>query len=225
MTTPRITTTGERVKMRRIELGMSQEKLASLSGLTQPTISALEKNRANTSGSLASIAAALGVSALWLETGLGEMVPPGIVAGVSANDDAYVIPLLDARGSCGNGRMYTDVDTSPITISKRLLSRCRTTFASKLVALYADGDSMAPYISHGDIMIFDTGVTDFQDGFIYLLDTPDGLRVKRVNRRADGNVILRSDSSDRLRYPDEGYTPEHAALLNVKGRFVMRLGC
>jgi phage repressor protein C with HTH and peptisase S24 domain len=220
-------TTGERVKMRRQELHMSQDKLATLAGLTQPTISALEKNRANTSGSLASIASALGVSALWLETGLGEMVPPGTVQGVSANDDAYIVPLLDARGSCGNGRMYGDIDTTPITISKRLLGRCRASFnfASMLAALYADGDSMAPYITHGDIILFDSGVTDFQDGGIYVLDTPDGLRIKRVHRRADGRVILRSDSQDKTRYPDEDYTPDQAESLVVKGKYVMRLGC
>jgi phage repressor protein C with HTH and peptisase S24 domain len=221
----RTMTTGERVKMRRMELGMSQDKLAQLAGLTQPTISALEKNRANTSGSLASIASALGVSALWLETGMGDMVPPGLIAGVPANDDSYVIPLLDARGSCGNGRMYGDIDTTPIRISRRLLTRCRVALATMLVALYADGDSMSPYITHGDIMIFDSGVTDFKDGSIYLIDTPDGLRVKRVSRRADGQVLLRSDNADRTRYPDEAYTPEQAESLTVKGRFVMRLGC
>lgn len=221
----RMMTTGDRVKMRRAEMGISQDKLATLSGLTQPTISALEKNRANTSGSLASIASALGVSALWLETGLGEMIPDGTIQGVSVNDDVYVVPLLDARGSCGNGRMYGEIDTSPIKISKRLLARCRITQASKLIAVNADGDSMAPYIAHEDIILFDTGITHFQDGLIYLLDTLDGLRVKRVNRRVDGQVILRSDSPDRIRYPDENYTAEQAEGLTVKGRFVMRLGC
>lgn len=228
MTPPRTLTTGDRVKIRRQELGFSQDKLGQLAGLTQPTISALEKNRAHTSGSLASIAAALGVSALWLESGLGEMIPAGSIQGLAANEDAYVVPLLDCRGSCGNGRLYGDIDTTPIRISKRLLDRCRNyqnVIASKMVALYADGDSMAPYITHGDIMVFDTSITDFQDGGIYLLDTYDGLRVKRVNRRADGHVILRSDSADRIRYPDEGYTAEQAESLTIKGRFIMRMGC
>jgi len=227
MTTNRTMTTGERVKMRRMELGLSQEKLGQRAGLTQPTISALEKNRAHTSGSLASIAAALGVSALWLESGRGEMVPAGTIERLASAEDSYMVPLLDCRGSCGNGRMYGDIDTTPIAISKKLLDRCHVkllSFISKLVALYADGDSMSPYIMHGDIMLFDTGVTDFQDGFIYLIDTLDGLRAKRVHRRADGRVILRSDSQDKTRYPDESYTPEEAELLTVKGRFVLRMG-
>ena len=156
---------------------------------------------------------------------MGEMVPPGAVAGVPVVDDSFVVQLLDARGSCGNGRMYGDIDTTPIRISKRLLSRCRAPITTMLVALYADGDSMAPYIMHGDIMLFDTGTTEFRDGSIYLIDTLDGLRVKRVNRRADGQVILRSDNVDRTRYPDEAYTPDQADALTLKGRFVMRLGC
>ncbi|MEJ7804311.1 MAG: S24 family peptidase [Telluria sp.] len=224
MNQPRISTTGDRVKMRRVELNLSQDRLGQLAGLTQPTISALEKNRAHTSGSLASIAAALGVSALWLESGMGDMLPLGTQNAPYA-EDSYQIPLLDCRGSCGNGRMYGDVDTTPITLSKRLLKHCNASFVVKLVALYADGDSMTPFIAHGDIMIFDTGVTDFQDGGIYLIDTLDGLRVKRVHRRADGRVTLRSDSGDKTRYPDEEYAADHANLLAIKGKFVLRIGC
>lgn len=142
-----------------------------------------------------------------------------------ANDDAFQVPLLDCRGSCGNGRLYGDIDTTPITISRRLLARCRASHNHKLIAVLADGDSMAPFITHGDIMLFDTSITDFQDGNIYLIDTFDGLRVKRVHRRADGRVILRSDNPDRSRYPDEEYTPDQAATLAVKAKFVLRIGC
>lgn len=219
------TTTGERVKMRRLELELSQTELGTLAGLTQPTISALEKNRSHTSGSLASIARALRVSALWLETGLGEMTPPRTDNGSTEEPETIMVPLLDCKGSCGNGRMYGDIDYSPIQISRRILGRYyRGGGMSKLIALYADGDSMASYIMHGDIILFDMNVADFQDSGIYLLDTPDGLRVKRVSRRADGRIILRSDSTDKVRYPDEEYSAEQAPSLVVKGKFVMRVG-
>lgn len=221
-------TTGERVKARRLELDLSQTELANKAGLTQPTISGLEKNRSHSSGSLASIARVLGVSALWLETGMGDMVPshPEEPLSVIVGDpDAVMVPLLECKGSCGNGRLYGDVDYSPITISARLLRSFYGRAASEnLIALYADGDSMASYIMHGDIIVFDTGIADFQESGIYLLDTPDGLRVKRVSRRADGRVVLRSDSPDKTRFPDEEYSAEEAPLLTVKAKFVLRMG-
>lgn len=223
MNQERTLTTGDRVKMRRTELNLSQDKLAQLSGLTQPTISGLEKNRAHTSGSLAAIADALGVRALWLASGLGEMLANG-PQNAPANEDSYHIPLLDCRGSCGNGRNYGDIDTSPLTISKRLLARYHVSHVSKLISLHADGDSMMPFITHGDIMLFDTGITDFTDGRIYLIETMDGLRVKRIQRRADGRVVLRSDNPDKGRYPDEEYSRDHASDLAVKGQFMLRIG-
>ncbi len=219
-------TTGDRVKAKRKELGLSQTALGALAGLTQPTISALERNESHTSGSLASIARALHVNALWLETGLGQPDLLDASGSAAPESDTITIPLLECKGSCGNGRLYGDIDYSPVSISRTLLRKYHTSHTSpnSLIALYADGDSMSPFIVHGDIMFFDTSISDFRDGGIYLIDTPDGLRVKRVNRRADGRVILRSDSPDKVRFPDEEYTQEQAPHLAVKGRFVFRIG-
>lgn len=213
-------TLGQRMKRRRLELNLSQTELAIDSGLTQPTISALEKDRSKSSGSVASIAKVLMVSALWLETGLGD---PQATTPVEVAPDTYTVPLLDVKGSCGNGRLYGDVDYAPIAISTHLLKKYHANPAN-LIALYADGDSMANFIVHCDVLLFDTAVSDFKDGGIYLIDTPDGLRVKRINRRADGRVVLRSDNPDKTRYPDEDYTVEQAPLLAIKGRFVLRIG-
>jgi phage repressor protein C with HTH and peptisase S24 domain len=211
--------------MRRNQLELSQTELGARAGLTQPTISALEKNRAHTSGSLASIAQALGVNALWLETGLGDMLPSKHDESPRDDADTIMVPLLECKGSCGNGRMYGDIDFAPIPVSRRVLSRFyRNASTLKLIALYADGDSMSNYIMHGDIIMFDMNVEDLQESGVYLLDTPEGLRVKRVNRRADGKVLLRSDSIDKMRYPDEEYSPDEAQHLIIKGKFVMRLG-
>lgn len=217
-------TVGQRVRDRRKAMNMSQTELARLARLTQPTISSLESGGSNTSGSLASIAAVLGVRALWLETGLGERDISGDVSLDAQEEPVQYIPLLDVKGSCGNGRQgFESEDFTPIAVCTRVLQRLHVK-AQNLVALYADGDSMANYISHGDILFFDTAIYELQDGGIYLLDTPDGLRVKRVSRRVDGRVALRSDSMDKTRFPDEDYTPEQAAMLTIKGKFAMRMG-
>lgn len=201
---------------------MNQTELATLAGLTQPTISALERGGSTTSGKLASIADALKVSALWLETGMGERDVPTVAEAGDAQ--VHMVPLLDCRGSCGNGReYYGDPENAPIAVPDRVLKRYHVR-PENLVGLYADGDSMNSFIVHGDMLFFDTTASDLKDGRIYLLDTPDGLRVKRVHRRADGRVSLRSDNPDKTRYPDEEYSAEAASLLTIRGCFVFRMG-
>lgn len=214
-------TTGERVKMRRFELGLSQEKLGQLAGLTQPTISALEKNRAHTSGSFASIAQALQVNAFWLETGLGEMELS--IAQVPSDLDTVVVPFLPSEGNCGSTCLGAKLDYSPICIWTDLLSKCHVTPVGQLIATYEEGNSMSNFIMTGDILVFNTGARAISDGNVYLIDTPDGPRMKRINRRADGRVVLRNDNQDKGRYPDEEYTAEQAQSLSIKGKLVLRI--
>ena len=61
------TTIGANVRIRRLELGWSQERLAYESGLSVRTVSAIERGDANpTSDVIESLAEALGVSVSWL---------------------------------------------------------------------------------------------------------------------------------------------------------------
>lgn len=64
-------TVGERLAQARRERKLTQPQLAKLAGVRQPTISDLERGRSHGSKHVATLAAALGVSALWLERGQG----------------------------------------------------------------------------------------------------------------------------------------------------------
>jgi transcriptional regulator with XRE-family HTH domain len=226
--------TGERVKKIRTELRMSQAELAKKSGLSQPTISGLERGESQTSGSIARIADALGVSALWLETGMGSPEPISKTRAYKRifkdgeSDEEYEIPLLEAKGSCGNGRHnfadpYLSGDSKSFFLPQRFLKRFNAK-PDALIGIYADGDSMANFITHGDLLVFDCSISELRTGDIYAIDTPDGMRVKRVHRRVDGSVVLASDNPDKTRYPDESYSAEQAEQLSIKGRFVLRIG-
>lgn len=65
-------TLGDRIRKTRMELGLTQAEVAKRAKVTSSAISNLEQNTRFTSRSLLAIAAALGVSANWLETGIGE---------------------------------------------------------------------------------------------------------------------------------------------------------
>jgi transcriptional regulator with XRE-family HTH domain len=95
---PQLTTMGARVRYVRKNLALTQTELAKLAGVTQPVISDLEANRTHTSGRTASIAAALGVKALWLETGHSET---DNLAQEAVNNDMLIIPVIAVPGNCG----------------------------------------------------------------------------------------------------------------------------
>jgi SOS-response transcriptional repressor LexA len=60
------TTFGNRLKQARKEAGLTQKSLAAKAGIKQPTVSELENDQYHGSAFAAQLAAALGVSALWL---------------------------------------------------------------------------------------------------------------------------------------------------------------
>ncbi|MDW0357691.1 XRE family transcriptional regulator [Halomonas venusta] len=68
-------TIGDRVKRARKHAGLNQRDLAKAIGITQPSLSELERGESRSSAYLIQIASACGVNASWLATGEGEMLP------------------------------------------------------------------------------------------------------------------------------------------------------
>lgn len=93
-----------------------------------------------------------------------------------------------------------------------------------LFAVFADGDSMADFIVDGDIVIFDKSKTMPKSGAIFLIDHPDGLRIKRVRRDIDGSWVLESLNTNKAMFPDERLTSDRGDLLRIMGQFVYRQG-
>ncbi|MNV54741.1 HTH-type transcriptional regulator PrtR [compost metagenome] len=151
---------------------------------------------------------------------------PSIVAAAPGEPDTGTINVSFAKGSCGGGAFATDHSDE---VRERLVKeagwfRRYGVKPGETLAIYADGDSMAEFIVDGDIVIFKRGVQDLVGGKIYAINTPDGLRIKRVHKRSDGTVVLASDNPNKARYPDEEYSAERAASLQFKGSFLYRQG-
>ncbi len=72
---------GARVKVRRQELGMTQQELADLSGTSQASIHALEKRDSESSKSDEQLASALGVCLAWLRHSKLPMSPKDLEYG------------------------------------------------------------------------------------------------------------------------------------------------
>jgi transcriptional regulator with XRE-family HTH domain len=75
-----MTTLGQRIKQRRLELELEQEALAKAVGFSQPTLANLERGKNERTKYLAELAKALKTTSEWLSTGKGdkEAVPEAI---------------------------------------------------------------------------------------------------------------------------------------------------
>lgn len=68
-------TIGQRISAVRKSLGITQAELARKVGINQASISELESGKSQRTVHLAKIAGVLNVSPIWLDEGLGEMLP------------------------------------------------------------------------------------------------------------------------------------------------------
>lgn len=108
---------GQRVREARTAAGMTQPVLAALVGMSQAAISELETGASTTTGYTARLAAALGVVALWIETGRG---PRRAVSADSADDSANLALIVAAyRDSTKAGKAkILDASTSAEKLPK-----------------------------------------------------------------------------------------------------------
>ncbi len=224
-------TLADRLRERRKELKLSQGNLAAAAGLTQPTISSLEKGESKTSGSIASLARALRVNALWLQTGLGEKEEQTTVGyrRIGEGEECeheFDIPLIEAPGNCGN--IYDSVDRKNEphegVSKKESWFRRHGIEPGKVFAMLADGSSMANFIMNGDLMFFKETEDHPKSSTICAIETTDGLRINRVHKRADGGIMLSSDNPDKTLFPDETYSAQEASKIIIRGHFVSREG-
>lgn len=140
-------------------------------------------------------------------------------AGQELPADRYVlVPHLDAKVSAGSGQLNWHVDKKhPLAFLTNWVRGQRMN-PKKLVALQTVGDSMEPRISDGDTLLVDLGQTEVMDGRIYAIRYGDELRVKRLFKRYDGALVIRSDNAEM--YPEETVPPEAKTQIAVIGRVV-----
>jgi phage repressor protein C with HTH and peptisase S24 domain len=81
----------------------------------------------------------------------------------------------------------------------------------------ARGDSMAPTIPDGSLLIVDHSQSQIANGYIMVINLGDDLLVKRVRRRLDGLIDLISDNQA---YAPETIGPDTLQQLRIVGRVV-----
>lgn len=148
----------------------------------------------------------LDVNPHWLATGEGEMLAGGGALpgqAVHAHDigeplsDAYIqIPESAVRFAAGNGRtaLFDEVaDSVPRTYRRDWFIK-EGINPQQARCFKVDGDSMEELLFDGDSVLVNLAETQILNGKVYALRYGDELRIKRVYRKLDGSLILRSDN-------------------------------
>ena len=219
--------TGDRLKLLRKTIGLTQEQLAQRLGIGKAALSMIETGKAALSSRNKNILVQeLNVNPDWLDSGEGENVQ------CRTRSDAYMhrtdntlplqsVPLYSIEGTAGLVPLFADhAQTRPVNfIHIPNLPKCDG-------AIYIVGDSMYPLLKSGDIVLYKQlkDIGDIFWGDMYLLsidiDGEEYITVKYIQKsEREGYVKLVSQNPhhadkevavDRIRaspgqgqYPDE----------------------
>lgn len=172
-----------------------------LSGETYPTLDRLEQ-----------IAAAAGVSAVWLAYGINER-PSAVIE----DDDYAYVPLYDARCSAGSGawnersRVLVQLSFTRYSLRKKGLA------PADLACLRVDGDSMTGLLEDGDTVMIDQRRNTLEGEGVYVVMLDDHLYAKRLQRQFDGSVLIISHNKE---YQPMTVPKDRLAELHIIGRAV-----
>lgn len=221
--------------------GMGQGQFAELLGVNVKTVGRWLSGETIPDGaSLLALAQRFDVDPMWLLTGKG--VGPAHAGAPVASDTCaetkgwtadrkvqrltveepmarYVyVPLLDVQPAAGS-----DVGTrgGGERLGTFAFERSYVTehwgAVTSLVAVRVRGDSMEPTLAEGEEIVVDRTKTHVDVSGLYVFSLGGDLLVKRVQRRLDGSLLVRSDNPA---YETEVVGPEAQADFEVLGRVV-----
>lgn len=208
---------GQRIKEARVAAKLTQKALAQRVGMSQGSLSALETGDSQGTTMVASMATALGVNALWLETGRGPMrageasdpmhgLPPESFRPVVVMDEddprITVIPKVRLRLTAGIIGFEIEPELeepSTSTVPTKWMHE-RGFKKQHLIAIDVRGESMEPTFYAGDTVVLNTADKAPTDGGVFAINYEGEPIVKRMTRDA-GEWWLTSDNVDQRRFP------------------------
>lgn len=207
-------TLAERLKYAREKLRLTQQEVANLAGMSQPTYYKIESGKTQRTTYLNELANILGVNPNWLAAGEGEM--PALQPNISPNfqpiddwdsttpldNDEVAVPFYkDFSVACGHGTdgVAYDDEWRRLRISRTTIKRIGS-HKDQIFATLADGDSMSPTINDGDTIWVDMSKENIKDGKIFVFEYGRLFMCKRLYRLPNHGLRVVSDNSDA--YPD-----------------------
>ncbi len=207
-------TFGERLRLRRENLGIRKQDLARSIGVSLTTIQQYEHGQMPKGEFAVRLGQALNCSLDWLLA--GNTSPPSIQDSGEGNN-LILVPMVEARLSAGGGSFETSAEHVR-HYAFRFDFLCRKGTPSSMVLLRVTGDSMQPHILHNDVVLIDQSQTSPKPGHMYAVGVEDMVYLKTVNAMP-GKIILSSLNPDYS--PIEVDSCEHTEhLVRIIGRAV-----
>jgi len=184
-------------------------------GISQATFATMKKRGAIPYKELMEFCARRKISINWLffDQAAGMLVE-------ETDKYFHVKYFSNVRASAGGGAEGFGEDYEEIVIDSKLM---QTIFKNQdleelknkeIDAIRVDGDSMEPTLKNGSIVFVDRSKREISKEGIFIVSTPGGLFIKRLNRKVDGSIELISDN--RL-YSPEVLAPSE---VNIVGKVV-----
>jgi len=222
---------GERIKQARNALNITQDVLSQRADATSKRgLQDNEAGKAVPGGAIIAALVASGINANWILTGEGEMLLADLVPrradnwGHVAQEAAHppygfvLVPRYDVAASMGNGAViHSEQVVDHLAFREEWVRTELGANPNSLVLISAIGDSMEPTLRAGDLLLVDRSSSGVKQDAIYAFATNGELRVKRMQLKMDGSLIVKSDNPQ---YEAETLTVDQAASLRIVGRVV-----
>ncbi|SSY80109.1 S24 family peptidase [Alysiella crassa] len=208
-----INTQGERIRLERQRLNLTQAQVAESVGVGKTTVINWEKEDGTSPNSIQMAKLLqMGFNILYILT--GEVQENINNEKVEQNSDFVLIPYYQMEISAGLG-----VNSALGGTPKKYLAFRKDWLKTKglnsddLIAASPTGDSMGETIPNGCTMLIDTSKTTPRDGSIYVLRNGDTFWVKRVQIQLDGVLLLISDNPAYEKMPLDFKTNSNAQVI------------
>lgn len=203
----------ERFRNIRHHLGLSQPEMSSWVGLSRNAWQSYELNKSSPGTGVYQRLLGHGFSVDWLLSGAGQM----LVHDVAGLDGYVFLPLYAAIASAGAGGSYSDNIVDWLAFKKDWILMELRAKSENLAVIIAEGDSMIPTISPGDMLLVDNSRRSIVGDGIYVLTMMGSCLVKRMQVLVDGSVKLISDNPA---YAEQTVSNDELSGLSVAGRVV-----
>lgn len=242
-----LTTLAERARFARKRMGLHQGQAAKAIGCSRTTVTEWEKpgSRREISGRyLLRAAEVYAVSPKWLQLlqdddehakragRIREPVPVYAyeirgVDGEDGTDDATdrMVTVYDIEVSGGPGVIVPEYVETKYRLPFQVdwLRKWGAKPEDIKVAVVR-GESMEPYLFHGDKVVFHTKRKRIVNDATFVLIYGDEARVKRLFTTPNGSLRIVSNNPDKSRFPDEIVSPDELDRVLILGQVIDRSG-
>lgn len=185
---------GNNIRRIRLQKKLTLERVAADADTDTGNLSRLERGKQGyTDEGLNKLSRALGVkiSDFFAEESATHYHVPKTISGTASIPVLQESDLVDGLGVLPGGQTIV----GGLQLSEEWIGRSlNITDKANLAVLSARGDSMSPTFNDGDILLIDRGAIRLTLDAVYVLELNKQLFIKRVQRRMDGAVLIKSDN-------------------------------